>query len=318
MRFFMSGPSIKNELQFAKLAGCTCRLFSLHGNYKRDAFDWVRACRSASYYPRNIMLDSGAFTAWNAGKETSLSEVVSSYREFMQLAHNLFDEVWMVNLDKIPGSPGVTPSADAVAAAIRESDSNFKKLTEIFGNRILPVYHQGETFDRLHEVAAMANYICVSPRNDLHEALRRTWAAEVHLQIPGKRTHGLATTGNEMMLDVPWYSIDSAAWRYNAMYGMLYICVDGQFGSQMHKLFVSNNSSYTRVKNKHLDTCNPAIRNVLESAAERYGFAIDDVCNSFEARAAVSMGELLRYNAWATERQAEGMKTTQTTLFGEM
>lgn len=52
------------------------------------------------------MLDSGAFSAWNAGKTVSLDDVKRAYAAFLNKAEELFDEVWLINLDVIPGERG--------------------------------------------------------------------------------------------------------------------------------------------------------------------------------------------------------------------
>ena len=52
-------------------------------------------------YPRRIMLDSGAFTDWGKGRSSAVSNVVQSYQAFLDLAGDLFDEVFLINLDVI-------------------------------------------------------------------------------------------------------------------------------------------------------------------------------------------------------------------------
>jgi len=47
--------------------------------------------RFPASYPKHIMLDSGAFTAWNTGKPVTLDEVKSVYSRFLNEAGGLFD-----------------------------------------------------------------------------------------------------------------------------------------------------------------------------------------------------------------------------------
>ena len=61
------------------------------------------------------MLDSGAFSAWNKGRPHGIDRVRASYADFLNTAAQLgvgFDEVWLVNLDVIPGRRGVSASSE--------------------------------------------------------------------------------------------------------------------------------------------------------------------------------------------------------------
>lgn len=185
-------------------------------------------------YPKFIMLDSGAFTAWNKGETTTVDDVKRKYQSFLDRAGDLFDEIWAINLDVIPGERGRDPTLDELKAAVEVSDVNFEILVREFGNIILPVFHQGEELERLNEcvaqVAGKSNYICVSPRNDLPEGKRVSWSAWIHNEINLRYseilTHGLATTGNLMVRTVPWFSGDSAAWVQHGGFGMIDIFHD--------------------------------------------------------------------------------------------
>jgi len=185
-------------------------------------------------HPRCILLDSGAFTAWNKGEETTVDQVKRKYSQFINKAGDMFDEIWGINLDVIPGERGRDPTPDELKRAVEVSDINFEILVKEFGNVILPVYHQGESIERLAECVAQvdgrSNYICVSPRNDLHESLRVAWSRDAHSTLhkdyPHIMTHGLATTGNNMVRTVPWYSGDSAAWVQHGGFGMIDIFHD--------------------------------------------------------------------------------------------
>jgi hypothetical protein len=174
----------------------------------------------------------------------------------------------LINLDRIPGSPGRTADAQEVAEALVESDKNYKTLTQAFGNIVLPVLHQGETEARLREVQDMAEYICVSPRNDLPEYTRVTWAEEVHRKLkPGIRTHGLATTGMEMLTRVPWYSVDSASWGWAGAMGKINVLgPDNRFLAV--NISVENPERYNA--GKHYDNCHPDLKAYIKGRIEKH------------------------------------------------
>lgn len=269
---YFSGSPDNDAWQARENGLCEHRLFSLHGNYFPAVMQWVQDLRrgivttsdrlraypalrenlrlldratnadgcledtlctdDTPRIPRTVMLDSGAYTAWKSGTPATVDDVLRTYTAFIDAAGDLFDEIWMINLDCIPGTFGETPSAHEIAAAQKIGDENLRTLTERFGDRILPVYHQGESMQQLAACVDTApDYLCLSPRQGLHESQRLPWCSRIHSILrarwPHIRTHGLATTANRMMRDVPWYSVDSAAWRKHAAYGMVDILVDG-------------------------------------------------------------------------------------------
>lgn len=309
----MSGTPRNDQYQDFEDTLCACRLFSLHGSYERAVLKWLdRVVKDPNRkYPKIMLLDSGAFTAWNAGQETHLEEVIESYSKFEREAGGLFDEIWMINLDKIPGERGRDPTPEELVEAIHVSDENYKVLVDKFGERVLPVFHQGEDMERLVEVAEMTDYICVSPRNDLPEAMRKDWSQEMHQLLnerygfQKKRTHGLATTGNSMIHDVPWYSIDSAAWILHAGYGKVDIFWPHvhDTASRYRNYFVSYEGGKQRLDKQHIDTLLPADRQTVLDVIDSYGFSLEEVQSNSRLRSLICMGELDKYSQWAWNSQ---------------
>lgn len=165
-------------------------------------------------YPKRIMLDSGAFTDWGKGRSSDVEDVIRAYHDFLDRAHNLFDEIYLINLDVIPGEKGRSATEAETITAIKKSDANFAKLKSEFAMPVLPVFHQDEALGRLNEVADMADgYICLSPNNDYAQKVREDWTLFHKLAVPGVRCHGLATTGNRMMRIAGLFSGDSTSWR---------------------------------------------------------------------------------------------------------
>lgn len=179
-------------------------------------------------YPKHIMLDSGAFTAWNAGARVTLEDVKAAYSRFLTEAGGLFDEIWLVNLDVITDDKS---GPQEKAQAIAQSDRNLAALQAEFGNRVLPVFHQDEGKERLLEVVEQAKgYLCLSPLNSKLEEDRWRWATLARSALSdldcNVRTHGLATTGNEMMRNATLFSGDSEAWTRHARYGVVDLVKD--------------------------------------------------------------------------------------------
>jgi hypothetical protein len=324
---------------------CTHRLFSMYAEGRPAAVKWFRLVRAGIFsvadyveaykpknaafreraerswrtleendspilradpYPRHIMIDSGAFSAWNKRCEVTLEEVQDAYREIIAEAGDRH-ELWFVNLDKIPGEPGRDPTADEIKRAIEKSDRNYEALTAEFGERILPVFHQSEDDARLHEVVAMARegYICVSPRNDVLEAERIQWARRVHRLLgPDVRTHGLATTGSGMVTRVRLYSGDSAAWVSHALNGKVDVAFPWNGGHQYESYFVTDDPRVQAGRAHYKNAIGETAGSRVPETIARYGFTIEDAAEDFRVRCMINMGELTRFAAAVRERWA--------------
>lgn len=270
------------------------RLLSLHGAYTRFAEFWCDIV-AADIAPQSqtLLYDSGAFTAWKSGHPMTLEELLPTYDYFVNKYHNVAKEIWLISLDKIPGSPGVDPTLAELQEAIEISDKNHEVLVRTFGNRVLPVFHQGEDEKRLREVCELSEYICVSPRNDLHESARVKWSREVHNKMPkGIKTHGLAATGVEMMTTVPWYSVDSATWLFLASTGVVVLCLNGK----MVNIPVSNESPAKHIAGRHYNTLRQSEQRVIDAYLERYKMTIDDLRTSGEARLGITVASIIEWN----------------------
>jgi hypothetical protein len=239
-----------------------------------------------------LMFDSGAFTAWSKGEEVTLEHLIPVYEGLLEKYDGTCNAIWLISLDKIPGGKGRTATPQEIHEAIRISDENFYRLVDRFGPRVLPVFHQNESDERLLEVSAMSEYICVSPRNDLPERARVVWSREVHTLLPkGKNTHGLAATGYEMMTTVPWGSVDAASWLLIAAYGGVYV------DRTLRTLAVSEMSPQRHEKNNHFRTLRKHERDLLAARFAEKGFTVEEMETDFVPRAIwnrVMMSELYR------------------------
>jgi len=297
---------------------------------KRD-FDTIEVLRSvepmASERPRHMMLDSGAFTVWNAGKRVSVEEVVAAYSTFLHEAGDLFSRVWLVNLDEIPGEP--RKPADSVAAVRKAADVEDANLIVLreklarFEPHILPVIHQSrhEGFDRerlkevLDQAAHSDHFLCVSPDNSRPEKERVAWARGIRDMAadfaPEVRLHGLATTGNVMANGFGFYSVDSLAWLQHALYGNLdlYETVEKRDGSQVARYCSYHvgieQDAYDVLTGERVPSRKASFWNLRDdqrafarAACERYPFPFEMVQWSERARSLVNMGELGCFTCW--------------------
>jgi hypothetical protein len=274
------------------------RLVSFHEKYVGTARKYVtqvRELRDTSNI--TLMIDSGAFTAWRRKeKDIEVKTLCDLLRKaFKNCGQGQFKEVFAISLDKIPGIFGTTPSPEEVREAIRISDENHHILTSEFGNRILPVYHQGEPLSRLHEVLALnSEYVCISPRNDIHEKERREWAQRIHQEIQklvpnGIRTHGLAVTGGMAMEETGWFSVDSAAIIQGAAFGKMFIL----HNNKLVLINVSEHSSFKRKRGSHHHWNDPTVKRTVQYYLDKAGVTIEECQTEGGARELVNAVALL-------------------------
>jgi hypothetical protein len=255
------------------------RLFSCHGDYYNYALQTIPLCATIDNN-FEVMLDSGAFTAWTKNQEVKLDDLIRTYGAILEKYGDIGRRYWLINLDKIPGAPGRTPSPTEIEEAIKISDDNYEILVKEFGDIVLPVFHQGESYERLSVVESMSSYINVSPRNDIGERYRVAWAKEVHKKLkPETKTHGLAATGLPMMQDVPWHSVDSASWIMVASYGHIW------WPKSMTLVSVSSDSPNKHLADHHYVNLSKIEQEKFEDFAKSYDIDMDDLQEDFALRA---------------------------------
>jgi len=136
----------------------------------------------------------------------------------------------------------------------------------------------------------MANYICISPRNDVAEKYRIAWAAEIHTLIKNTiessitgsiRTHGLATTGMHMLRNVDWFSADSAWAIQTAINGSIfYIAHDGV----LKTIQVSDRSGARKDANQHYATMTRSAQEYIDARLAVHGMTIKEVAEHHNPR----------------------------------
>lgn len=197
----------------------------------------------------NIMLDSGAFTAWNIGKPVKLSELIEYDRDLIaRYPHHTFT---FIALDVIPGERGRMATEVEIGKAVEKSYDNFLTMRQALpGVKILPVYHSGESKKLRDAYLDLTDYICLSPNQNLSEKQRVIWARESF--VNGYSFHGLATTGNKILSLVDWYSVDSSGWLMVAAVGSILLPINGA----LRPLAVSDTSPARKNYGHHIDNIN--------------------------------------------------------------
>jgi hypothetical protein len=217
----------------------------------KEAPEYLRHCEARGK-PCTMMLDSGAFTAWNIGKPVQLRNLIEYNKGILRQFPN--QKFVFIALDVIPGARGRNATEGEIKAAVEESYSNFVTMVQEFqGQMVLPVYHSGEDRSIRDRYLRHANYICLSMNQNLAENQRLQWAREA--MVPGYYFHGLAATGNAMLSRVDWYSVDSSGWLMVAAMGSILFPI----GEKLRPLSVSDTAPTRKQAGKHLENMHESV-----------------------------------------------------------
>jgi hypothetical protein len=195
--------------------------------YVLNSFAYSKALDKLTYRPKDLTLDSGAFTAWNSGKSVDIVE----YAEWCLQWQAKNPSLRAVNLDVIPGEAGRTSTPQERKLGMEQSLKNADYLRGR-GISIEEVFHQDEPYEFLdHLVSRLpkGDVLCISPRNDVSKKKRLLWLQNTlsHLvKTVGRdnlpKMHGLAVTSKDLMLAFPFYSADSSTYSTPARFGVTF------------------------------------------------------------------------------------------------
>lgn len=179
----------------------------------------------------DILLDSGAFTAWNQAQKkkqegnTNWEKYLIDIDEYAAFMEEHKDIIWRaVNLDVIPGEQGKEPTKEQYIESAEQGWKNYLYLKEK-GFNTIHVFHQGEPLKYLTQmIDGGCDYIGISPNNDYSDKKKMLWLDRAFRHIknssnPAIKTHGFGVTSNALIDRYPWFSCDSAAYCLSAALG---------------------------------------------------------------------------------------------------
>lgn len=170
-----------------------------------------------------LILDSGAFSAWNSGVEINIDNLI----EYMHKWKDVYTIA--ANLDKIPGERRKAPTKDDVhiAAEVGWKNSKYILSKGVPQDKLMPIFHQGEDFRWLKLMVDEGyQYIGISPSNDYSTEQRMFWLDEVYEYLTKQnrwyiKTHGYGATSQRLMKTYPWFTVDSTSWVQQAGFGQI-------------------------------------------------------------------------------------------------
>jgi len=172
----------------------------------------------------NIIIDSGAFSAWQGGSEINLKEYIAYCQRHVR------EMDVCVNLDYIPGENGkMDHSQVAIENSASKSFQNLK-IMKSEGLSPMPVFHQGERFYWLERMLEEGEqYIGIAPYKRDHPAQITEWLDKCFTILTNKKgmplikTHGLGVTSCNQCIRFPWHSVDSTSWSIGGGMGSILV-----------------------------------------------------------------------------------------------
>jgi hypothetical protein len=242
-----------------------------------------------------LMLDSGAFPAWNRGIKIDLK----GYVRFIEKNADLLD--CYISLDAIPKSRDHRQAELAASS----SYSNFRFMKSC-GLKPIPVFHYGERWYWLQKLIDECDgFIALGGAARLHGVARSAWLDDCFQFLcgagsyPPVKVHGLAITAPEAMHRYPFYSVDSVTWMLPPSYGQVYIPqqgLDGKSDYSRSPYIISVSSSVGRANahrgaskssmlhGAHIDTCGEVTRRYICNYLEREGYDLESLRHDYCAR----------------------------------
>jgi hypothetical protein len=184
-----------------------------------------------------------------------------------------------------------------------EATYNNQKEMESYGLHPIPVYHLGEDesflkryIDEGYGYLAMGGII-PNPFEVVTPMLDVLWPKYISDSngYPKVKVHGFAVTSVRLMQRYPWFSVDSATWIKQAIYGSVFFPFNGtDFLRTPLSIVVSGRSDKRKEEGQHISTLSALERKRFLKYSESYGCPLGE-SEFFEA---ASDYELQQNESW--------------------
>lgn len=179
--------------------------------FKKSIYEYLQTKDPSTF---RLIVDSGAFTAWNTGKVISLEK----YCEFLKTIPKEW-EYYAVQLD-VYGNP-------------KETYVNYLKMLEMGFNDIMPVFTRGDTVERLEEFYSHTDYIMfggIAIGGENRNYVK--WFCETNKE---RKAHWLGFVNVPFMKKYKPYSVDSSSMFSTQRWGQLQVYVGNGALRSVHK-----------------------------------------------------------------------------------
>lgn len=148
-----------------------------------------------TYYYRDWVMDSGAFSAANSGVTIDLQAYIDCCKEMFATDPTL-TEVFALD----------------VIEDWRASIKNTEKMWAQ-GVPAIPTYHAGEPWEVLDAIARDYPKIALGGAVGMKKVAKNVWAGKCFKRVWPKKIHGLGFGSEDSILMVPWHSVDATSWE---------------------------------------------------------------------------------------------------------
>ena len=184
-------------------------LFSYH--YMRQDPRFEAAILALAPYC-NVLIDSGAFSDWNQGRqaaEKGKTHTPIDLGEYISACKRYHGRVWQyIMLDVINNPPASRVNLDRMVDA---------------GLRPMPVFVYPDNLDNVTYLTEVNEYICV-PGGAVGSARRFMWQRfQRTFEASGRKAklHGLGFVKQPDMFHLPLHTVDASTWSVGAQYGSI-------------------------------------------------------------------------------------------------
>lgn len=257
------------------------------------------------------MLDSGAFTAWNKGKNVRMEVLIDFYNQAVDEYGDCLD-LTCISLDRIPGRQGVERTPQDFLDAAKETVENYEYMVKKVRAPLKPVYHDGEPRWVLDAYEG-AKYVGLSANQDQSYAYREAWVKKVEPWFPGKQLHGLAMTGTRMLRTIRWYSVDSAAWVLWAAMGAIALLRDD---GSLKIMACSKESPQRKNRDKHITTLPVVVQERLRAELAEEGMTFESIAEEGLARSRWNILVFHKACEWAASNDVVAARLVQGMTHG--
>lgn len=220
MRIIFSAVKKNELLDWLVANGATSFLFSYEDKKVYQQVEHLSKYRDEKFL---ILIDSGAFSAWNRGLKIDINHYVEFIEKIKKIA--TIHDIYFINLDVIPHVKGTKPTKEQIVAACEKGIENYHYIKSK-GHSTIHTFHQFEDLKYLDLIATECNdfnYIGISPANDQSIESRNQWLSSVYNKIKNStRTHVLGLTAKDSLEKFPCYSADSSSWINVGRFGELF------------------------------------------------------------------------------------------------
>jgi hypothetical protein len=232
-----------------------------------------------------FILDSGAFSAWTKQKEINLD----AYIDFCKKHDQYIDHI--VTLDVIPGKWGekeITP--DDFEQSAKKGWENYIKMRDagLPMNKLLHVFHQGESFKWLEKIVNEFEYIGISPGNDRGTLNKMKWIDQCMKYVcdkdgyPKIKFHGFGVTALRLLFRYPWYSTDSTKWLAESRYGRVILPDIVEGFKKMWLVPVSSQQPTRKERQAHITTFSEGRQKYFNNYIKSKGYILGKSSNKNE------------------------------------